>query len=138
MTPPLTARILVDRAASVSFLATGAGSSAMKAIAVGPSRNSIRLGRSACSAASFASVFFATRNDAPASRSERRSSASRGTRPKRPQVAQTQKRRQSRTSLRRKLARSPLPKREVAQSHKLKQPKLKLKLKLKRRSSNGR
>ena len=47
------------------------------------------------------------------------------------------RRRQPWRSLPRK-SRSPLPKSQVAQSHKLKQPKLKPKLKLKRRSSNGR
>src|SRR6185437_15868277 len=66
------------------------------------------------------------------------SSGSMGTRRRRPQVAQSQKRRQPWRSLPRVLTRSPLPKRQVTQSHKLKQPKLKPKLKLKRRSSNGR
>ena len=47
----------------------------MKAIAVGPCRNSISVGRSACSAAIRASVFLATWNDAPASVNALRTSA---------------------------------------------------------------
>jgi hypothetical protein len=74
--PPLRARILVLRAVSFRLLATLTMSpSPTKAIAVGPSRNSLSSLTPASSAARFVSVFLTTENRAPCLRISPRTSS---------------------------------------------------------------